>query len=621
MNASAPPRIHVLSSRSDILAAVEEAAAGLDPRPGITAFVGRTAELAPEDLVLVDAGDPGATPSFLRSRLGPDARLVALLDGALVERFGDALAGDWYDYLFYPISPPELGLVWRRHLSREPAPALTLDVDDEGRIRLTMPSLVEVLRPAVERVVEAGRHLAGLDRDAAFRVRVAVGEAVANAILYGSGENRDRLVRIVLETSGDELRIGVRDEGEGFDPSAVPDPTAGAGLARNRGRGLLLIRTLCDEVRFNETGNEVTLVFRGALDPIARVTPFLGSFAALTGLRYRLERAAGAEPLFDGLTPARGAGEAWRSAADGPDGVADDRGPEAASPLVTLPVGGGRGLRLTYEEGVAARPAAELLAGVLGVFADIDAARERWIRRRLRRERVLAELEVARDLQLRLLPDADGFRDLADVAARCDPALSLGGDFYFLSRQPGGRLGVMLGDVSSHGPSAALIMALTLSAASMATKAHAGPAEVLSGMHEQLLRALESTEMYMTLFYGVVDRAAGTVAYANAGHPYAYRLDGGRRERLPALDPPIGMSTRSGFEERALTWPADTATLLVFTDGLAGDLSDPLERPASGVRTALDAGETGTAALVEALFSDVGDDMRLDDRTAVAVRP
>ena len=50
------------------------------------------------------------------------------------------------------------------------------------------------------------------------------------------------------------------------------------------------------------------------------------------------------------------------------------------------------------------------------------------------------------------------------VAARCDPALSLGGDFYFLARLPKGRLGVMLGDVSSHGPSAALIMARTLSA-------------------------------------------------------------------------------------------------------------------------------------------------------------
>lgn len=602
-------RLFVLSSRYDILWGVEEAARALDPAPAVAALVGWRADLGPDDLILVDAAEPGATPSFLRARLGAEPRLVALLDAAVLERLGDALTGEWYDYLFYPISQPELGLVWRRHRATGPAPALTLDVDDEGRIRLTMPSLVEVLRPAVERVVEAARHLAGLDRDAAFRVRVALGEAVANAVLYGSGEDPDRLVRIDLETASGELRVRVTDDGGGFDPEAVPDPTAD-GVERNRGRGLFLMRTLSDELRFNETANEVTLIFRGALDPLARLIPLLRPYAELTGLRFRVEATAesGLEPVFDGLEDAVPAGEGAR---------------------VSRAVGGGRGLRLVYDRapaGVAAREpdadrAAELLAGLLEVLAAGDVARERWIRGRLRRERVLAELEVARDLQLRLLPPAEGFADLAEISARCDPALSLGGDFYFLSRQPGGRLGVMLGDVSSHGPSAALIMALTLSSAAMAVKAHETAAGVLSGMQEQLLGALESTEMYMTLFYAVLDREGARVSYANAGHPYAYRIGPSGPERLAALDTPIGMSAPARYAEETVDWPRDDATLLLFTDGLAGDLSDPLDRPGSPVRRALDAGEREPGRLVSALFEGIDDDMRLDDRTAVAVRP
>lgn len=608
MNDSRPARLLIYSSRYDVLSGVEEAARELDPRPEVGALVGRRSDLGAEDLVLVDAGEPGATPAFLRARLGPEPRLVALLDAAVVERLGDALSGDWYDYLFFPISRPELGLVWRRHAATGPAPALTLDVDEEGRILLTLPSLVEVLRPAVERVVEAARHLAGLDRDVAFRVRVALGEAVANAVLYGSGEDRERLVKIELAASGSELRVRVVDEGSGFDPFAVPDPTTNAGIERNRGRGLLLMRTLSDEVRFSETGNEVTLIFRDALDALARLAPLMRPFGDLTGLRFRIERAAepDSEPMFDGL-PDVGSG-------------GDDM-------WVTRAVGDGGRLRFVYDRaGLADRVgepdrAADLLAGLLEVLGGSDVARERWVRRRLRRERVLAELEVARDLQLRLLPPAEGFADLAEIAARCDPALSLGGDFYFLSRQPGGRLGVMLGDVSSHGPSAALIMALTLSSAAMATKAHATPAGVLSGMQEQLLRALESTEMYMTLFYAVLDREAGVVSFANAGHPYAYRLGPAGSERLGALDAPIGMSAPARYTEETVAWAAGESTLLLFTDGLAGELSDPLERPDAPVRRAVDAGEREPRRLVAALFEGVDDDLRLDDRTAVAVRP
>ena len=255
------------------------------------------------------------------------------------------------------------------------------------------------------------------------------------------------------------------------------------------------------------------------------------------------------------------------------------------------------------------------MAGWIAAVAESERAGERLLARRMRRERVLAELEIARDLQLRLLPAPEDFRDLARVAARCDPALSLGGDFYYLVRLPGGRLGVMLGDVSSHGPSAALIMARTLSAVAVATGVEGEPGAALDAMHGQLRAALASTEMYMTLFYGVLDPRLGELLYANAGHPYAYLVGSDGIRRLAALDPPVGVAPVSEYRQARLTVRGET--LLAFTDGLA-ELTDPLEMPDSRIRRRIDRGDLAPGSLVGALFADSDDEMRLDDRTAVA---
>ncbi|MFW5905129.1 MAG: PP2C family protein-serine/threonine phosphatase, partial [bacterium] len=90
----------------------------------------------------------------------------------------------------------------------------------------------------------------------------------------------------------------------------------------------------------------------------------------------------------------------------------------------------------------------------------------RLVRESLEQERVTREMELAHDLQMKLLPSLDGF-DPARVAARVRPAELVGGDFYHLFRLPDDRYGVMIGDVSSHGFPAALIMALSLSAATI----------------------------------------------------------------------------------------------------------------------------------------------------------
>ncbi len=300
-----PPRILVLATRPDIVQAVEEAAARMDPKPRVRRLFGRRMTVRESDLILVDIAEPRATMTYLRQMFGPAPALVALIEGTWIDRLESALAEDWNDYLFYPLNADELGLVWRRHTSATEPPELNMDVDDTGRIRVAFPSRVRYQQPVVDRVVVACRHLADLDAGTAFRLRVALGEAVANAILYGSGGRAGAVVRVTAAAQRDGgMQVSVADEGEGFDPESVPDPVADDVVDRTRGRGLFLLRQLSDQVKFNDVGNEVTLVFRRVIDPLGMVEPLLSRFAEVTGLKFRLDRLSedGSRVLFDSWT-------------------------------------------------------------------------------------------------------------------------------------------------------------------------------------------------------------------------------------------------------------------------------------------------------------------------------
>ncbi|HSJ14045.1 MAG TPA: GAF domain-containing SpoIIE family protein phosphatase [Longimicrobiales bacterium] len=211
------------------------------------------------------------------------------------------------------------------------------------------------------------------------------------------------------------------------------------------------------------------------------------------------------------------------------------------------------------------------------IASQIGAALEtqRLMRDSLRQERLVRELELAHDLQLKLLPDPARFQPPPALAARCVPAESVGGDFYHLVRISGDRLGIMIGDVSSHGFSAALIMALTISAVGIYAQEAGSPAEVLRRVHRGLIKELETTEMYLTLFYAVLDRNSCRLTYANAGHPHAFRIGAeGGAQRLGATDVPLGMISHDAYREQVVEWsPSDL--LCLFTDGLSDAFPHP----------------------------------------------
>ncbi len=193
----------------------------------------------------------------------------------------------------------------------------------------------------------------------------------------------------------------------------------------------------------------------------------------------------------------------------------------------------------------------------------------RLVRASLNQQRLVQELELAHDLQMKLLPRTEIVAPTAEVAARVVPAESVGGDLYNLFRLGEGRTGVMIGDVSSHGYRAALIMALVMSASAIHAQGSSDPGTMLGALLGTLREELASTEMFLSTFYGVIDRRAGTLRYANAGHPHAYQVTAdGVCERLPALDPPLGM-VEDTPGARTRPWVSGADLLLLFTDGVS----------------------------------------------------
>lgn len=93
-----------------------------------------------------------------------------------------------------------------------------------------------------------------------FAVHLALEEAFLNAVIHGNRMNLNKEVKVDYSVGLGEVRISVTDEGEGFDPNSVPDPRCVENIYKTRGRGLLLMRSYMDVVKFNQHGNRVDMV-------------------------------------------------------------------------------------------------------------------------------------------------------------------------------------------------------------------------------------------------------------------------------------------------------------------------------------------------------------------------
>ena len=112
---------------------------------------------------------------------------------------------------------------------------------------LSLPSGIDTIASAAAAVADfVGR--SGISDDAAFGIDLAVREAVTNAVIHGNRQDEDKTVDLTLKSSPDAVEISVHDQGPGFNPEDVPDPTATENLLKTSGRGIFFMRTFMDEV-------------------------------------------------------------------------------------------------------------------------------------------------------------------------------------------------------------------------------------------------------------------------------------------------------------------------------------------------------------------------------------
>jgi serine/threonine-protein kinase RsbW len=128
---------------------------------------------------------------------------------------------------------------------------------------LSIPSDPAEARRVQEEIERLLRAACCSDHDM-FSIKLALEEALVNAIKHGNNMDRDRRVHITFRVRRERFEIRITDEGSGFNPDAVPDPTAPENLERPCGRGLMLMRYYMSEVSYNERGNSVHMakVFR-----------------------------------------------------------------------------------------------------------------------------------------------------------------------------------------------------------------------------------------------------------------------------------------------------------------------------------------------------------------------
>jgi serine phosphatase RsbU (regulator of sigma subunit)/predicted ester cyclase len=186
------------------------------------------------------------------------------------------------------------------------------------------------------------------------------------------------------------------------------------------------------------------------------------------------------------------------------------------------------------------------------------------------REHLEQELRVARRIQQASLPEEVPTLEGWQISPYYQPAREVGGDFYDFFELQDGRVGVVVGDATGKGVSAALVAAATSSMVRAVAQAlgSSSPGEVLARVNETLVARIPSN-MFVTCFYAILDTKSAGLRYANAGHdlPYLRGRSSEDAEELRARGMPLGLMPEMSYEEKEIVLDAGDSVLF-YSDGL-----------------------------------------------------
>jgi serine phosphatase RsbU (regulator of sigma subunit) len=190
------------------------------------------------------------------------------------------------------------------------------------------------------------------------------------------------------------------------------------------------------------------------------------------------------------------------------------------------------------------------------------------------------ELEVAREIQLAMLPTGTYKAGNAEICGVTRPANTVGGDFYDvlpIGGDPNGPVIVTIGDVAGKGSPAALLMALLLAVLRTLVDERLDPCALVSRLNTQICRHSPGSR-FITLFYGVYDPSNGVLTYVNAGHTQPLVLrSGGTVERLTEGGIALGMFEHSSYSAGQVTIAPDEL-VAIYSDGIT-EAENPEGRP------------------------------------------
>jgi len=242
------------------------------------------------------------------------------------------------------------------------------------------------------------------------------------------------------------------------------------------------------------------------------------------------------------------------------------------------------------------------------------------------KERLQSEIEIAATIQRNLLPkEGPQFRGVS-FAAHFEPTASIGGDYYDVFNLDKSRLAVAIGDVSGHGLSTGLVMAMVKAGITTLVEEGADETSLFKRLNELVYRSTER-RAFMTLAFTIFDLEHGTIRHTNAGHLYPYLLREGRDMPLSIESPSLPLGVRGEITTHTVELTLEEGdTILYLSDGIieAQDergepfgfeqleklLSQQSERSPSAIRD----------VILTAVAAHCGNRPADDDRTVMALR-
>ncbi len=269
---------------------------------------------------------------------------------------------------------------------------------------------------------------------------------------------------------------------------------------------------------------------------------------------------------------------------------------------------------------------AELGASFNNMSAELIRRMDELRRTTAEKERLVREIEIARGIQQSFLPERSPVIDGFEIAATSLPARVVGGDFYDFIPLDSRRWGLVVADVAGKGVPAALFMALSRTLVRAST---IGKQSISEGIKQanRLIVEDSSTNMFVTLFYTILDSGKRSLEYLNAGHnpPLLFREGANDIMLLKAQGMPLGISSELDIKSEKIELKAGDLVIL-YTDGVTEAVDAAREqfgedRLAAAARSGR---QLGPAAIIEKIQEElkrfVGDQPQFDDITLMVIK-